>query len=277
MSSGFDISENSAAHRERIVHPSGRNEPPVLRIEDANFFYGETQALIDVDLELYPREVVAFIGPSGCGKTTLLKCLNRMHDGTRGARFEGKIALHEQDLYAPGIDPPTIRRRFGWVAQAPNPFPRSVYENVAYAPRLHGLIENDQAMDAHVRRCLERADLWEEVEERLEEGALALSGGQQQRLCIARALAIEPEILLMDEPCSAIDPIATAHIERLIRELAEEFTVVIITHNLEQAKRISDRVAMFNLGRLIEVGPTARVFEDPAHPTTAAYLAGQYG
>ncbi len=259
-----------------IAHPSGRNEAPVLTVEGVHFWYGEAKALHDVSLEIYPREVIAFMGPSGCGKTTLLKCLNRMQDSVRDARLEGAIRLRGEDLYAPEVDPPMVRRRFGWVAQQPNPFPSSVYENVAYGPRLHGLVEDD-AMDAHVRRCLARADLWEEVADRLGDEGVSLSGGQQQRLCIARALSVEPEMLLMDEPCSAIDPIATAHIERLIRELAEEVPVVIITHNLEQARRISDRVAFFKMGRLCEIGPSAKVFEDPDHPETRGYLAGKFG
>ncbi len=260
-----------------VVHPAGRNDPPALTVRNVTFRYAEKPALVDIDLEIFPREVIAFMGPSGCGKTTLLKCFNRMHDTVRGARLEGRIELHGEDLYGPDIDPPVIRRRFGWVAQAPNPFPSSVYENVAYAPRLHGLFEDGPEMEAHVRHCLERADLWEEVAERLEDEGISLSGGQQQRLCIARALSMQPDFLLMDEPTSAIDPISTAHIERLIREIGRDLSVVIITHNLEQAKRVADRVALFNLGRLVEVGPTETVFERPEHPTTAAYLQGKYG
>ncbi len=270
----------AAAARHRIgptvAHPTGRNEAPILTVEQVSFWYGDAKALTDVSLEIYPREVIAFMGPSGCGKTTLLKCFNRMQDSVREARLTGQIRLHGEDLYAPEIDPPMIRRRFGWVAQQPNPFPSSVYENVAYGPRLHGLVE-DGAMDAHIRRCLERADLWEEVADRLEDPGVSLSGGQQQRLCIARALSVMPEILLMDEPCSAIDPIATAHIEQLIRDLTEEVPVVIITHNLEQAKRIADRVAFFKMGRLCEIGPSAKVFSDPDHPETQGYLAGKFG
>ncbi len=277
MTLPFDPAAPEASFGQTVVHPSGRSDPPRITVERLSFWYGARIALRDVSLEIHAREVIALMGPSGCGKTTLLKCLNRMHDQTRDARMEGRVRLGAEDLYGPEVDAPMVRRRFGWVAQAPNPFPSSVYENVAYAPRIHGLVEDGPEMDAFVRRCLERADLWEEVEERLEAEGIDLSGGQQQRLCIARALSVRPEVLLMDEPCSAIDPIATAHIERLIREIAQDLSVVIITHNLEQARRVADRVAFFAMGHLVEIGPTETVFETPHHPATRAYLQGQFG
>ena len=261
---------------ETVTHRPRTNAEPILTVRDLDFWYGDAQALYGVDLDIFPGEVIAFMGPSGCGKTTLLKCLNRMQDTIRETRIDGEIRLEGEDIYAPDVDPPTIRRRYGWVAQAPNPFPISVYRNVAYGPSIHSLVSDDQ-MDAHVQRCLERAGLWEEVCERLDEEGTALSGGQQQRLCIARALSVMPSMLLMDEPCSAIDPIATAHIEQLIRELSEDLTVVIITHNLEQARRVADRVAFFKMGYLLEVGPTEQVFTAPGHPETKAYLEGKFG
>ncbi|MEL6264893.1 MAG: phosphate ABC transporter ATP-binding protein [Pseudomonadota bacterium] len=259
-----------------VIHPPRSNAEPLLTVEGVDFWYGARQALFGVDLEIFPREVIAFMGPSGCGKTTLLKCFNRMHDDIAGMRIAGRIALGAEDIYGAEIDPPLLRRRFGWVAQAPDPFADSVRENVAYGPRLHGLVEEDE-MDAHVRHCLEEAGLWDEVADRLDEDARSLSGGQQQRLCIARALSNRPEVLLMDEPCSAIDPIAAARVEGLIRRLAEERAVVIITHNMGQARRLAHRVAFFKLGRLLEVGPAERVFEAPQHPDTRAYLAGRFG
>ena len=260
-----------------ITRPARTNAAPILTVRDVHFWYGDTKALHDIRLDIFEREVVAFMGPSGCGKTTLLKCFNRMNDTIRDTRIDGEIRLRGEDIYEEGVDPPMIRRRFGWVAQAPNPFPSSVYENVAYGPRLHGLVESEEEMRAHVRDCLERAGLWEEVEDRLEEPGISLSGGQQQRLCIARALSVKPEMLLMDEPTSAIDPIATAHIEELIREISEDLSVVIITHNLEQARRVADRVAFFKLGYLVEAGPTEDVFESPRHPETRDYLQGKFG
>ncbi|MEM6422879.1 MAG: phosphate ABC transporter ATP-binding protein, partial [Pseudomonadota bacterium] len=264
------------AEAPRVVHPARSNAEPVLTVKDVDFWYGDRRALWGVDLDIYPGEVVAFMGPSGCGKTTLLKCFNRMQDDIPGARMTGEIRLKGEDIADPALDVPLLRRRFGWVAQAPNPFADTVYENVAYGPRLHGLVE-DVGMDAHVRHCLEEAGLWEEVAERLDEQGTDLSGGQQQRLCIARALSVMPDVMLMDEPCSAIDPIATAHIERLIRRIAEARAVVIITHNMTQARRIADRVAFFKMGVLVEVGPTDTVFERPQHPETQAYLSGAFG
>jgi len=263
--------------KEMKTRPARSNAAPILTVTDVDFFYGDTQALYGVTLDIYPGEVIAFMGPSGCGKTTLLKCFNRMQDTIRDARLTGRISLDGQDIMDPDLDPPLLRRRFGWVAQQPNPFPTSIYENIAYAARIHSLTEGRAEMDAHVEGCLRRANLWDEVKDRLEEPGTDLSGGQQQRLCIARALSVRPQILLMDEPCSAIDPIATAAVEDLILELAKDLSVVIITHNLEQAARVSDRVAFFKLGYLLEVGPTEEVFADPWHPETRAYLAGEFG
>lgn len=257
--------------------PVSRAGRPLVEVRDLSLWYGDTRALHGVSFDLYPREVLAFIGPSGCGKTTALKCLNRMHDDVRGVRQTGRILLDGVDIHGPGIDPPRLRRRFGWVAQKPNPFPASVYENVAYGARLHGLREPGPEMDAHVESCLRRADLWDEVKGDLAQDGLSLSGGQQQRLCIARALSTDPEILLMDEPTGSIDPIATAHVEQLIAEIAQKQSVVIITHSMMQASRVSHRVAHFHLGRLCELGRTERVFAAPTAPETQAFLSGRIG
>jgi phosphate transport system ATP-binding protein len=260
-----------------VTRPARTNAAPLLTVRDVDFWYGDTQALFGVDLDIYPREVIAFMGPSGCGKTTLLKCFNRMQDTIRDTHVRGEIRLEGEDVNAPHVDPPLLRRQYGWVAQQPNPFPKSIYENIAYGARIHALAEGREALDAHVEACLRRANLWDEVKDRLDEPGTALSGGQQQRLCIARALSVKPKIMLMDEPCSAIDPIATRKVEELILELKEDLTIVIITHNLEQAKRVSDRAAFFKMGWLLEVGPTDAVFSDPRHPETRAYIEGRFG
>ncbi len=249
---------------------------PMMRIRGVNFWYGDTQVLRDVNLDIRRGEILAFMGPSGCGKSTLLKLLNRMQDDVPGASMTGSITLDGNDIHDPDLDPVLHRRRFGWVAQQPNPFPASVRENVAYGPRLHGLV-NDDDLDTHVQNCLVRAELWAEVSDRLDEPGTSLSGGQQQRLCIARALSICPDLLLMDEPCSAIDPIATAAIEKLILGLRKETGIVIITHNLHQARRIADRVAFFHMGNLIETGPTDLVFDQPSRDETRRYLSGAFG
>lgn len=254
-----------------------RNTAPIISVEKVDFWYGGKQALMGVDLEIFPGEIIAFMGPSGCGKSTLLKTFNRMHDEIPGTRMTGKISFDGQDIMDPDLDPVLLRRRFGWVAQAPNPFADTVYQNISYGPRLHGLVEDGAPMDAHVRHCLERAMLWEEVKTRLQDRGTDLSGGQQQRLCIARALSIKPEILLMDEPCSGVDPIASARIEDLINDLREEISIVIITHNLQQARRLSDRVAFFHLGQLVEYGMTDAIFADPHHEMTQKYVNGVYG
>jgi phosphate transport system ATP-binding protein len=248
-----------------------------IEIEGVNFWYGAKQALKDINLKIYEHEVTAFIGPSGCGKTTLLRCLNRSNDIVPGARLEGQIRLNGKDINDPEIDPPLLRRRFGWVAQKPNPFPWSVFHNVAYGPKIHGQANSRQELAAIVERCLRQVGLWDEVKDRLHESANDLSGGQQQRLCVARAIATRPEVILMDEPASALDPIATAILEELIDELRDSYTVVIITHNMQQAARVSQRVAYFHLGRLIEVGDTEQIFIMPKNELTQQYITGRFG
>lgn len=256
----------------------GDNAPPVLTVRDLSLWYGEKQALKEVSFELYPREVMAFIGPSGCGKSTALKCLNRMHDETRGVRIEGQIYMHDRNIYDPEIDPPVYRRHFGWVAQKPNPFPKSIYENVAYGARIHGLTRTRADMATHVERCLRRAHLWEEVKDGLHsKDGTDLSGGQQQRLCIARALATEPDVMLMDEPTGSIDPIATAKVEDLMMSLREDLSVVVITHSMMEARRVADRVAYFHMGKLLECGPVGQVFDHPRHQQTRAFISGRTG
>jgi phosphate transport system ATP-binding protein len=248
-----------------------------IDVHNVNFWYDEKQALKDVSLTLYRNEVTALIGPSGCGKTTLLRCLNRSNDIIPGARQEGKILLDGEDINDPAIDPPLLRRRFGWVAQRPNPFPWSVYSNVAYGPTIHGLVATRQETDALVETCLKKVGLWDEVKDRLREPGTDLSGGQQQRLCVARAIATSPEVILMDEPASALDPTATAILENLIDDLRAHYTVVIITHNMQQAARVSQRVAYFHLGRLIEAGDAQEIFVNPKQPLTQDYVTGRFG
>lgn len=248
-----------------------------IRIEDLNFWYGEKQALVDISLDLFNREVTAFIGPSGCGKSTLLRCLNRMNDEIQDTRMTGQILLDGENISDLMIDPPFLRRRFGWVAQKPNPFPRSVYYNIAYGARLHGLVRGRADTDELVQRCLERAGLWDEVKDRLWEAGTDLSGGQQQRLCVARAISTSPEVLLMDEPGSALDPIATAKLEELIEELREDYCIVIITHNMQEAARISQRAAFFHLGKLVEQGDTKDIFLQPQTQLCHDYVTGRFG
>jgi phosphate transport system ATP-binding protein len=246
----------------------------VLATDALDVFYGSKQAIRAVSLEVPTHEVIAFIGPSGCVKSTLLRCFNLMNDLVPAARVEGRVLYHGSDLYAPGVDPVEVRRRIGMVFQKPNPFPKSIYDNVAFGPRINGFTG---PLDDLVERSLVQAALWEEVKDRLRESALALSGGQQQRLCIARALAVEPEVLLMDEPASALDPIATQKIEDLIYELKKDFTVVIVTHNMQQAARVSDRTAFLYMGELIEYGDTDRIFTNPREERTEAYITGRFG
>ena len=248
-----------------------------LSIRNVSFWYGAKQALTDINLEIPDREVTAFIGPSGCGETTMLRCLNRSNDVIPGARMTGSILLDGGDINAPDIDPPLLRRRFGWVAQKPNPFPWSVADNVTYGPRIHGLISSRKEADEIVYRSLERVGLWDEVKDRLTESGMDLSGGQQQRLCVARAIATNPEVLLMDEPASALDPIATAKLEDLIDELRHDYAIVIITHNMQQAARVSQRVAVFHLGLLVEQGDAEEVFIAPRHEISRAYITGRFG
>jgi phosphate transport system ATP-binding protein len=250
-------------------------EQPKLLVEHLNAWYGSTLALKDVSLSVPPRSVMAAIGPSGCGKSTFLRCLNRMHELIPGARSSGKLLLDGQDLLGREVDPVVLRRRVGMVFQRPNPFPTmSVRDNVAAGLKLNGIKGDHEAI---VERTLRQAALWDEVKDRLHESALGLSGGQQQRLCIARALAVEPEVLLMDEPASALDPIATAKIEELIHELKERYTIVIVTHNMQQAARVSDRTAFFYLGELVEVGPTEKIFTNPSEQRTEDYVTGKFG
>jgi phosphate transport system ATP-binding protein len=246
----------------------------VLSTDAVDVYYGSNQAIRAVTLEIPTHEVIAFIGPSGCGKSTLLRCFNRMNDLVPSARVEGKVLYHGSDLYGPKVDPVEVRRRIGMVFQKPNPFPKSIYDNVAFGPRINGF---RGSLDDLVERSLHQAALWDEVKDRLQESALALSGGQQQRLCIARALAVEPEVLLMDEPASALDPIATQKIEDLIYELKKDFTVVIVTHNMQQAARVSDRTAFLYMGELIEFDDTERIFTNPSEERTEAYITGRFG
>ena len=242
-----------------------------------NVYYGEKQALFDVNLDIPKSQVTALIGPSGCGKSTFLRCVNRMNDVIPICRVEGKLALDGDDLYAEGVDVVALRARVGMVFQKPNPFPKSVYENVAYGPRIHGLAKDPAELDEIVVRSLERASLWAEVKDRLHDAGTGLSGGQQQRLCIARAIAVSPDVILMDEPCSALDPIATARIEELIAELRETFTIAIVTHSMQQAARVSQTTAFFHLGRVIEVGETAQIFTNPRDTKTRDYITGRFG
>ncbi len=242
-----------------------------------NVSYGEKQALFDVNLDIPKSQVTALIGPSGCGKSTFLRCVNRMNDVIPTCRVEGKLTLDGDDLYAEGVDVVALRARVGMVFQKPNPFPKSVYENVAYGPRIHGLAKDKAALDEIVIQSLERASLWGEVRDRLHDPGTSLSGGQQQRLCIARAIAVSPDVILMDEPCSALDPIATTRIEELIAELRETFTIVIVTHSMQQAARVSQTTAFFHLGRVIEVGETAQIFTDPRETKTRDYITGRFG
>jgi phosphate transport system ATP-binding protein len=248
-----------------------------MRVTSLDFFYGTKQALSGVSLDVPERQVTALIGPSGCGKSTFLRCLNRMNDVIPGCRMDGRIELDGQNVYAPELDVVELRARIGMVFQKPNPFPKSIYDNVAYGPRIHGLAISRVELDEIVHSSLERAGLLDEVKDRLEEPGTGLSGGQQQRLCIARAIAVRPEVILMDEPCSALDPIATAKIEDLIHELRENYTIVIVTHSMQQAARVSQRTAFFHLGALVEHGETEKMFTNPTDPRTQDYITGRFG
>ena len=256
----------------------------VFTVNGLNVYYGDLRAVADVDLVVREREITAFIGPSGCGKSTVLRCFNRMNDLIDTARVEGSVLYHGVDLYDPEVDPVAVRRRIGMVFQKPNPFPKSIFDNVAYGPRVGGMKGN---MDEVVERSLRSAGLWDEVKDRLDSSALGMSGGQQQRLCIARAIAVNPDVLLMDEPCSALDPIATGRIEELMKEIKSEYTIVIVTHNMQQAARVSDRTAFFTAeldeiteqrrGKLVEFGETGRIFSNPTDDRTEAYVTGRFG
>jgi len=248
-----------------------------IAARDVSVFYGDQQALDRVSIDIGTEYVTAFIGPSGCGKSTLLRTFNRMNDTIANARVEGEVRLDGVDIYRSDLDVVQLRARVGMVFQKPNPFPKSIYENVAYGPRIHGLAVNRSELDAIVERSLRRAGLWDEVKDRLSDSGTALSGGQQQRLCIARAIAVDPEVILMDEPCSALDPIATARIEELIGELKGRYAIVIVTHSMQQAARVSQRTAFFHLGRMVEYGKTSDIFTNPREERTKDYITGRYG
>lgn len=275
-------------HRPELVNSSSQANYPasqtsIFQVQNVNVYYGKTLAVRDICLEIPDRKVTAFIGPSGCGKSTLLRCLNRMNDLVPSARVTGKIAFRDRDLYAKQIDPVLVRRRIGMIFQRPNPFPKSIYENVAFGARINGYRGN---LDELIERSLRQVALWDEVKDSLKKSGLALSGGQQQRLCIARAIAIQPEVLLMDEPCSALDPISTFRIEELIHQLKQQYTVIIVTHNMQQAARVSDYTAFFNVGitdngsssgYLVEFDRTKAIFNAPKQEITRDYISGRFG
>ena len=248
-----------------------------ISTRDVNVSYGDKQAIYDASLDIGRNQVVALIGPSGCGKSTFLRCLNRMNDTIPSCKVSGKLILDGEDIYAKKMDPVLLRARVGMVFQKPNPFPKSIYDNVAYGPRIHGLARNNAEVDEIVITSLEKAGLFEEVKDRLSAPGTSLSGGQQQRLCIARTIAVSPEVILMDEPASALDPIATAIIEGLIDELRQNYTIVIVTHSMQQAARVSQRTAYFHMGRIVEVGDTSRIFTNPRHEMTENYITGKFG
>jgi phosphate transport system ATP-binding protein len=250
---------------------------PKMHADAVSVFYADKQALKSVSINIYDDLVTAFIGPSGCGKSTFLRCLNRMNDTIPSARVTGCIKLDGEDITSSNMDVVQLRARVGMVFQKPNPFPKSIFENVAYGPRIHGLSQSKSQLEEIVEKSLKRAGLWEEVKDRLQESGTALSGGQQQRLCIARAIAVDPEVILMDEPCSALDPIATAKIEELIHELRGRYAIAIVTHNMQQAARVSQRTAFFHLGELVEYGKTSEIFTNPREPRTQDYITGRYG
>ncbi|NJM35062.1 MAG: phosphate ABC transporter ATP-binding protein [Rhodomicrobium sp.] len=264
----------AAAMPARAAAPSA---PVKMKARDINVFYGEKQALFNVTVDLNDNAVTAFIGPSGCGKSTFLRCLNRMNDFVDIARVTGSVEMDGIDIYDQKIDPVLLRARVGMVFQKPNPFPKSIYDNIAYGPRIHGLAGSKSELDEIVTTSLEKAGLWKEVKDRLLEPGTGLSGGQQQRLCIARAIAVSPEVILMDEPCSALDPIATAKVEELIDELRENYCIIIVTHSMQQAARVSQRTAFFHLGILVEEGDTSQIFTNPRDKRTQDYITGRFG
>lgn len=271
-SHGINMSALGRAHRENVL----ANENTCITTKDLNLFYGEKQALHNINLSIPEKKVSAFIGPSGCGKSTLLRCFNRMNDLVDGCRIDGGIQIDGSDIYGKNVDVSELRRRVGMVFQKPNPFPKTIYENVAYGLRLQG-INSRRVIDEVIEKSLHGAALWDEVKDRLHESALGLSGGQQQRLVIARAIAIEPEVLLLDEPASALDPISTLKIEELINDLKDRFTIVIVTHNMQQAARVSDYTAFMYMGNLIEFGNTDKIFTNPSKKQTEDYITGRYG
>lgn len=252
-------------------------ENPKMSVRNLNVSYNDKQAIFDLSLDIGKHEVIAMIGPSGCGKSTFLRCLNRMNDTIENCKVAGMITLDDQNIYSNSMDPVALRAQVGIVFQKPNPFPKSIYDNVAYGPRLHGLVSSRAEIDEIVEQSLTRAGLWGEVKDRLDQPGTGFSGGQQQRLCIARAIAISPEVILMDEPCSALDPIASAKIEELIAELSENYTIAIVTHSMQQAARVSNRTAYFHLGHLVEVNDTEKIFTAPTHQLTESYITGRIG
>jgi phosphate transport system ATP-binding protein len=268
-----DLTMNEMSRLESAVNVSDVK----ISARKVQVYYGDAHAIKDVDVDINDRMVTAFIGPSGCGKSTFLRCLNRMNDTIPICRVEGKITLDGEDIYDKRVDPVQLRAKVGMVFQKPNPFPKSIYDNVAYGPRIHGLTRSKAELDEVVETSLRRAALWNEAKDRLHEPGTGLSGGQQQRLCIARAVATSPEVLLMDEPCSALDPIATAQVEELIDELRAQFSVVIVTHSMQQAARVSQRTAFFHLGNLVEFGETTQIFTNPSDPRTESYITGRIG
>jgi phosphate transport system ATP-binding protein len=266
--------ETSPEDLHRALHPE--LGPPLVEVENLSLWYGEKQALKDISMKIPEKEITAFIGPSGCGKSTLLRCLNRLNDLVDTVRIEGDVRFEDQSILDPSVDVNLLRKRVGMVFQKSNPFPKSIYENVAYGCRIQGIASKDD-LDGIVEQSLRSAALWSEVKDRLQDSALGLSGGQQQRLCIARAIAVEPEVILFDEPCSALDPIATAKIEELMLELKERYTQIIVTHNMQQASRVSDFTAFLYLGELIEYGPTSSIFINPIRSQTEDYITGRFG
>jgi phosphate transport system ATP-binding protein len=270
------IPHRSDHHNGKDSAAAGDAQVTEVQIRQVSLFYGSKQALFDIDMNIGRREVTAFIGPSGCGKSTLIRCLNRLNDLVDGVRVTGSIRLNEQELLDPTLDVTELRKQVGMVFQKPNPFPKTIYENVAYGPRILGMKQKAR-LDEIVEQSLRNAALWEEVKDRLHDNALALSGGQHQRLCIARTIAVEPKVMLMDEPCSALDPIATTKIEELIHELKQQYTIVIVTHNMQQAARVSDYTAFMYLGRLIEFGKTDKLFTTPEKQETEDYITGRFG
>ncbi len=272
------------------AEPTGIADTAATHVFEAsglNVYYGDFRAVKDVEIDIVEHQITAFIGPSGCGKTTILRCFNRMNDLIASARVEGQLLYHGVDLYDPKVDAVEVRRRIGMVFQKPNPFPKSIYDNIAYGPRVAGMAKKKADLDDIVERSLKRAALWDEVKDRLDSSALGMSGGQQQRLCIARAIAVDPDVLLMDEPCSALDPIATARIEELMKEIKTDYTIVIVTHNMQQAARVSDRTAFFSVevnpdsdtrtGLMVEVNPTEKIFSTPDDERTEQYVTGRFG
>jgi len=259
------------------LRPVEREVDIKFQCRDCQVYYGDMHAIKDVNCDLEDKTVTAFIGPSGCGKSTFLRCLNRMNDTLDVARVEGNFHLDGEDIYDKQVDPVQLRAKVGMVFQKPNPFPKSIYDNVAYGPRIHGLAKNKAELDDIVEKALRRGAIWDEVKDRLDAPGTGLSGGQQQRLCIARAVATEPEVLLMDEPCSALDPIATSQVEELIDELRQNYSVVIVTHSMQQAARVSQKTAFFHLGNLVEFGDTGRIFTNPEDPRTESYITGRIG